>query len=614
MSAFKIIDINKNISFRVELNIPLDSSDPKAKLNRNYKITSHDLTLIIEYTNGLGNTFQLTKDNIHQVEHTKSVLILKNTFITINPYQVSQTAHTCSNNCLSDNKKQLKRLSVYDCLDESNFELVLDWLLEHGLSDYINYEQNSFDVFKEYPNLSIFQQSLSQDCFNHYQSSLFSPKNWLVSNKTNNPLLPFYFEKKEYFNYFKTLNKEVVDYLVGNNRMMTQDNQVQSLPLFMGLISYSSNQEIIESSSNIDLKDMLICHMYDVFVSLFLNTGKEYSFNSDLFMQLFSKQNKLNTLFYLFIKDFISTIQKDVSYTKDEQLDLELIQYKKKVYQKILLACYDAHMAKPSLTQHNCITFFKNIESKKKSDIKTLLKQLLDYEEYLNHKVNISFIENNTTKNVNKKLIGLIFDKPFIFKGHIFTPLTNSYDFYMESEYMNNCVKDKEKRAYVYNYKEHDHNLSLFFHIVALNNLDNSVKLTLQLPEYTPYTKCTEHTKHMEYTKYTKYAKHTEQLNPLEILEKIDNKSDEKIIILDKTLMDIHGLTINDNDSILTQINVHTKEHVLYQNKIINGYFYELESKLRRNKILNNQQNDLIDLFINQLNEMKDLDLILSNN
>lgn len=592
MGAFKIIDINKNISFQVELNIPLDSSDPTDKLNRNYKITSHDLNIIIQYTNGLGNTFQLTKDNIHQVEHIKSLLILKNTFLTINP--PSQT--------VSDNEKQVKRLSVYDCLDESNFELVLDWLLEHGLSDYINYEQNSFDVFKEYPNLSIFQQSLSQDCFNYYQSSLFSPKNWLVSNKTHNPLLPFYFEKKEYFNYFKTLNKEVADYLVGNNRMMTQDNQVQSLPLFMGLISYSSNQEMIESSSNIDLKDMLICHMYDVFLSLFLNTGKESAFDYDLFMKLFNKQNKLNTLFYLFIKDFISTIQQDVSYakhTQDKQLDLELIQYKKKVYQKILLACYDAHMAKPSLTQHNCITFFKNIESKKKSDIKTLLKQLLDYEEYLNHKVNISFIENNTTKNVNKKLIGLIFDKPFIFKGHIFTPLTQSYDFYMESEYMNNCVKDKEKRAYVYNYKEHDHNLSLFFHIVALNNLDNSVKLTLQLPEYA---------KHTEYTKYT------EQLNPLEILEKIDNKSDEKILILDKKLMDIHGLTINDNDSILTQINVHTKEHVLYQNKIINGNFYELESKLKRNKMLNNQQNDLIDLFINHLNEMKDLDLILSNN
>lgn len=594
MSAFKIIDINKNIAFQVEWNIPLDSIEPKTKLNHNSKITSNDLTLIIQYTNGLGNTLHLTKDNIHQVENAKSVLILKNTFITINPRQTSQT--------VSDNKKQVKRLSVYNCLNESNFELVLDWLLEHGLSDYINYEQNSFDVFKEYPNLSIFQQSLSQDSFNYYQSSLFSPKNWLVSNKTNNPLLPFYFEKKEYFNYFKTLNKEVVDYLVGNNRMMTQDNQVQSLPLFMGLISYSSNQEMIESSSNIDLKDMLICHMYDVFISLFLNTGKEGVFDYDLFMKLFNKQNKLNTLFYLFIKDFISTIQQDISYakhTQDKQLDLELIQYKKKVYQKILLACYDAHMAKPSLTQHNCITFFKNIEFKKKSDIKTLLKQLLDYEEYLNHKVNISFIENNTTKNVNKKLIGLIFDKSFIFKGHIFTPLTHSYDFYMESEYMNNCVKDKEKRAYVYNYKEHDYNLSLFFHIVDLNNLDNSVQLTLQLPEY------------ME---YTKYAKCTEQLNPLEILEKIDNKSDEKILILDKKLMDIHGLTINDNDSILTQINVHTKEHVLYQNKIINGNFYELESKLRRNKMLNNQQNNLIDLFINHLNEMKDLDLILSNN
>lgn len=587
MSAFKIIDINKNISFRVELNVPLE------KLNHNYKINSHDLNIIIQYTNGLGNTFQLTNDNIHQVEHAKSVLILKNTFITINTHQVSKAEHVYLNVVLSDNKKQVKRLSVYNCLDEANFEFVLDWLLEHGLSDYINYEQNSFDVFKEYPNLSIFQQSLSQDCFNHYQSSLFSPKNWLVSNKTNNPLLPFYFEKKEYFNYFKTLNKDVVDYLVGNNRIMTQDNQVQSLPLFIGLLSYSSNQEIIQSLSNIDLKDMLICHMYDVFTSLFLNTGKEHSFDYDLFMQLFNKQNKLNTLFYLFVKDFISIIKQDASYTQNEKLDLELIQYKKKVYQKILLTCYDAHMAKPSLTQHNCVTFFKNIEFKKKSDIKTLLKQLLDYEEYLNHKVNISFIENNTTKNVNKKLIGTIFDKPFIFKGHIFTPLTHSYDFYMESEYMNNCVKDKEKRAYVYNYKEHDYNLSLFFHIVDLNNLDNSVKLTLQLSEH---TKCTE------------------QLKPLEILEKLNNTHNEKIFILNKTLMDIHGLTINDNNSILTQINVNTEEHILYQNKIINGMFYKVESKLRRNQILYDKQNDLIDLFIKELNEIKDWDLILSNN
>ena len=99
MSAFKIIDINKNIAFQVELNVPMDSKDliePKAKLNHNSKITSHDLTLIIQYTNGLGNTLHLTKDNIHQVENAKSTLILKNTFLTINP--PSQT--------VSDNKNK----------------------------------------------------------------------------------------------------------------------------------------------------------------------------------------------------------------------------------------------------------------------------------------------------------------------------------------------------------------------------------------------------------------------------------------------------------------------------------------------------------------------------
>lgn len=72
MNVFKIIDINKNISFQVELNVPMDSKvliEPKAKLNHNSKITSHDLNIIIQYTNGLGNTFHLTKDNIHQVEH-----------------------------------------------------------------------------------------------------------------------------------------------------------------------------------------------------------------------------------------------------------------------------------------------------------------------------------------------------------------------------------------------------------------------------------------------------------------------------------------------------------------------------------------------------------------
>ena len=78
--------------------------------------------------------------------------------------------------------------------------------------------------------------------------------------------------------------------------------------------------------------------------------------------------------------------------------------------------------------------------------------------------------------------------------------------------------------------------------------------------------------------------------------------------------MDIHGLTINDNNSILTQINVNTEEHILYQNKIINGMFYKVESKLRRNQILYDKQNDLIDLFIKELNEIKDWDLILSNN
>ena len=141
-----------------------------------------NVKLSICYTNGLGDTFHLDKTNIAQIGYGKPVLILKNTFISIKENTNSLSMEQGANSATATLNKQ-KRLSVYDCLDDNNFELVLDWLLQNDLLDDMNNnsqnKQNHFDVFAEYPNLAIFQNSLSNDCLNHYQSALFSPKNWL---------------------------------------------------------------------------------------------------------------------------------------------------------------------------------------------------------------------------------------------------------------------------------------------------------------------------------------------------------------------------------------------------------------------------------------------------
>lgn len=613
MKFTKTIEINNNISFlaeveqsfglATEVGIAAHCNSNKESINatndRFVHFNKDNVKLFIRYTNGLGETLYLDKSNLTQIGYGKPVLILKNTFISIQEHTHSLSTVENPASALSSATASLdkqKRLSIYDCLDDNNFELVLDWLLQNGLLDDMNHnrqnKQNHFDVFSEYPNLTIFQNSLSNDCLNHYQSALFSPKNWLLNNKEKNPLLPFYFEKKEHFNYFKMLDKNVVDYLVSNNRTMHKDgHQLDAVPLFMSLMSYLPNQELIQKYHNeqkqVNIESNIaiasICHLYDVFLSLFLNTGKSSEFDYDLFIQLFDKRNKLNTLFYLFLSDFLSTIENDALYQERKELDFDLIQYKKEIYQKILLVCYDANLTKDKLGQHDCITFFKNIESKKNSNIQSLLKCVLDYEEYLNYRLNIAFIEHCAAKNTNEKTIGLIFDKPFLFQKHIFVPLSNSYDFYMESEYMKNCVKGKESLSYIYRYVQ-DYNLSLFFHIVDINILDKQWLETIGFS--------------------------SEAETRLELDKSMDFST------IDTTLHEIHKNTKSSEQSILTHINLHTKENILYDKQVINGSYYELESKLKSNQFLHIKQRQLIGLFVhelNQINKAQPFDLFLSN-
>ena len=638
MKLTKTIEINNNISFLAEIkqsfglekdvdevihcnqhkrnsvinkeNIDSQSKSESINVTNNglVHLSKDDVKLSIRYTNGLGDTLHLDKTNIAQIGYGKPVLILKNTFISIKENTNSLSTEKNPTLASATLDKQ-KRLSIYDCLEDKHFELVLDWLLQNGLLDDVNNNsqntQNHFDVFAEYPNLAIFQNSLSNDCLNHYQSALFSPKNWLLNNKKNNPLLPFYFEKKEHFNYFKMLDKEIVNYLVSNNRTMNKDgHQLDAVPLFISLMSYLPNQELIQKyhneqtlqlqqcQINTNLTITSICHLYDVFLSLFLNTGKSSDFDYDLFIQLFDKRNKLNTLFYLFLSDFLSTIENDALYQERKELDFDLIQYKKEIYQKILLVCYDANLTKDKLGQHDCITFFKNIESKKNSNIQSLLKCVLDYEEYLNYRLNIAFIEHCAAKNTNENTIGLIFDKPFLFQKHIFVPLSNSYDFYMESEFMKNCVKSKESHSYIYVYVK-DYNLSLFFHIVDINNLDKQWMETMGISRTT---------------------------QPLGIANQPETKFElDKCMdfsTVDTTLHEIHQNTKSSEQSMLTHINLHTQENILYDKKVINGSFYELESKLKSNKFLHIKQRQLIGLFINELNQInktQPFDLFLSN-
>ena len=632
MKFTKTIEINNNIAFLVEV-LAESSLHGRSKPNKNSDVLSlcsdftsissnlesinelnvnlnkDNIKLSIRYTNGLGDMLYFDKINIAQIGYGKPVLILKNTFISIKE-------NTNALSIENDSNGKQKRLSVYDCLDDKNFELVLDWLLQNGLvialDDMKNNSQNvqnHFDIFSEYPNLTIFKHSLSDDSLNHYQSALFSPKNWLVSNKEKNPLLPFYFEKKEHFNYLKMLDKDVVDYLISNNRTMHKDGySLNSVPLFVSLMCYLPNQELIQKyrngfnqQNNIEsnLTNLTICHLYDVFLSLFLNTGKSSIFDYDLFIQLFDKKNKLNTLFYLFLSDFLSTIENDALYQETKELDFDLIQYKKEIYQKILLVCYDANLIKDKLgqTTHDCITFFQNIESKKNSNIQSLLKYVLDYEEYLNYRLDIAFMEHRIVKNMNEKTIGLIFDKPFLFQNHIFVPLSNSYDFYMESEFMKNCVKSKEHMAYIYNYMT-NYNQSLFFHIVDINNLDNHwLKEKINIASEATKAKLQQVTAEQAET----------------ILEK---NSLIDFSIIDTSLYEVYQNTKSSRQSILRQINLHTKENILYDKKVINGCFKVCESKLQCNKLLQDEQHQLIQSFISELNNMnktQPFDLFLSN-
>ena len=135
----------------------------------------------------------------------------------------------------------------------------------------------------------------------------------------------------------------------------------------------------------------------------------------------------------------------------------------------------------------------------------------------------------------NEKTIGLIFDKPFLFQNHIFVPLSNSYDFYMESEYMKNCVKGKEALSYIYRYVK-DYNLSLFFHIVDINNLDKQWMEQIGINHIITQQLCT-----------------TNQSNTrLELDKSMD------FLTIDTTLCEVHQNTKSSEQSMLTHINSQT--------------------------------------------------------
>lgn len=353
------------------------------------------------------------------------------------------------------------RISLYDLLFlEYDFEKInvlskSDISLFDGDSFIYNKDYLKSINDKDYPNLLCLKKMFSINDWNN--PSLFSNSNWVV-NLDNKIVVPFLFYKKEDFKIFKSLDEDIINFILNNNKYFLYDDRkindmriFNSLSLFISILSFNKNIVFLfPASSLIIVLKLLFIVLNNLIVQ-------------NISLEDFIHDKNLKHLFRLFLINLKESF--------DNMIDLnnsEFIQSKINIYSDILRSYVTINYNLSEKEYNNSelysiVKYFENI--KNVSSLIKVLDKIHDFK-ILENKFNFLHQEDYLKQYLNKSYFSLFEDNnPILIGEYTFYPLVGRFALEKEGIFMNNCVGSQFHYSSFGNFSS-GNNFCLFFHVV----------------------------------------------------------------------------------------------------------------------------------------------------
>ena len=328
--------------------------------------------------------------------------------------------------------------------------------------------QSEINVFSDYPNLYSLKSIFHQD---DITMDLFSFKNWCIQNNDINKdyVAPFLFLKKEEFNCFKQLDKNIVDIFLLSNKYFKHDNinlmksnSLISIYAFIFVfLKPIENKANFNNSIGFFYKKFIYETLSELFSTNILNI---YQSNEELD----NFKYRLKHLFRLFALDFTYLYENNhfcnIEDNKENLINKDLLKSRMELYKK-LLSFY--------LKYKNDYDFFKNID--KQNKFEKLMKIYLDFlkREHEISSYRRKFFLGEDNINESTLYVEINNNPSIVMDNYIFTPVLNEYQFESEGAYMGNCIKGRYDNCKVKSLTT-SNTISLVFHIVKMNPLEHN--------------------------------------------------------------------------------------------------------------------------------------------
>ena len=408
-------------------------------------INSHGILTIV-YTDGLGQEHHLNKNNI---DNSALSFILKAKYVR----------HVFPElRCDKHDSQTLYSLLFLDDVDLSAIDKQTESVTEAEGNKLIAY-----DNAKDYPNLTSLERFLGED---FKRSDIFARHYWVLGDDVSDihSKIPFFFNKKAEYALFKQLPKEIIDYLLLNNKYYLLNFDISEVNkkkhcLIVDLMSILSfNRQYLDKMGLNQLDSghyfNLVCFLTNILSGLDLRMMPR---TEDL--------SKINYFFNLLLNSMFeerSVSEVFTDFQNDRELQQYHINFATEVLNGILMVYYVGSQDSKDLKEQQEIgitdsylnvfqefaNYFDNIARIKSFDKLVSqyfeMKNRLSLAVYTYNLVKSGYNSGHYSKYTNCPISFV--EKPFVGRDSLYTylcfPLYTEQALYREGKVMSHCVAD----------------------------------------------------------------------------------------------------------------------------------------------------------------------------
>lgn len=361
------------------------------------------------------------------------------------------------NNILLPQNSRYKNILATSYAEINNERLtLLSWLESTNFSENNNNEIKLNRLYQDYPNLmplfNLFKKDLPDD--------FMSNDNW-INLKSND--VPFGFNKKADFNFFKTLPENIIKHLIHNYFLFKNNKSINSIALLCSGLNFV-NQKRIDWSIHEFANFLFVINNFLNNLQAQINSynlnNKEQEKTLNFF---FGKENRLNIMFSLIYDDWLN----------NKEQDKDVIKARFEMYNEMFLLVPTFYFLKEYDSD------YANIDNKiinnihKQKDFVNVVMRLQDNKEIISEIVKEKFSNELFVSDKQKVGLMLNYDIDVFDETLVMFPIITDSQFVKESAFMSNCVQNYKSSVmlnYFINSKDKDapQTFDFYFHIAEI--------------------------------------------------------------------------------------------------------------------------------------------------